>query len=284
MRKKNNFPYLMILPVVILFIIFIAYPIVYSIILSFQSMDAGTYNFVGFQNYIRILNDNTFWKALSNTMIILVIQVPIMLFLALILAVTLNNKFLKGKAIFRVGFYLPAVTSLVATALLFSVLMQKDGLFNSLLSGIGIPAVPWLSSPIWAKTSLIITMIWRWTGYNMVIYLAALQNISEELYEASSIDGATKVRQFFSITIPQLKPIILFTTIFSTIGTLQLFDEPYNLTQGGPANSTQTLGLYIYQTGFNYSDFGYAAALSYIVVILVVILSLIQTRLTKERK
>ncbi|MGX7133442.1 carbohydrate ABC transporter permease [Enterococcus songbeiensis] len=283
MFQNKKFPYLMIFPVVLLFLAFTLYPIIYSFILSFQSMVAGKYQFVGFNNYQKILGDKTFWLSLKNTLIILVVQVPIMLFLALILANALNSKLIKLKAIYRVGFYLPAVTSLVATSLLFSILLQKNGLINGLLAGINIEPIPWLSDAVWAKISIIITVTWRWTGYNMVIYLAALQNISEELYEAASIDGANKIRQFFSITVPQLRPVILFTTIFSTIGTLQLFDEPFNLTQGGPANATKTLGLYIYETGFNFSRFGYASALSYVVVMIVIVLSLIQSKLTKEK-
>jgi len=283
MYKNKKFPYLMLLPVILLFILFTLYPIIYSFYLSFHRQVAGEFEFIGLRNYARIMNDRTFWTSLQNTLMILLTQVPIMLFLALVLANMLNNKALKFKSLFRVGFYLPAVTSLVATSLLFSILLQDRGLINNLLSIINIEAIPWLSDSFWAKASIILALTWRWTGYNMVIYLASLQNISEELYEAASIDGAGKIRQFFSITIPQLKPVILFTTIFSTIGTLQLFDEPYNLTGGGPANSTITLGLYIYRTGFNYSNFGYASALSYVVVIIVVILSLIQMKLTEER-
>lgn len=207
-----------------------------------------------------------------------------MLFLALILAVLLHSSLLKWKAMFRVSFFLPAVTSLVAYSIIFSIMLMNDGLMNQLLEWIGISSIPWLSHPFWAKVSLILAMTWRWVGYNMVIYLAALQNISEDLYEAASIDGASKVRQFFSITIPQLKPVILFTAILSTIGTLQLFDEPYTLTKGGPSDETLTIGMYLYQTGFRYFDFGYASTIAYVIVVLIAILSFIQFKVSGDER
>lgn len=282
--KSTLTPYLFLAPALILFLIFTVYPIISSFILSFQTSVGGEYVFAGLDNYIRLLNDSTFYQALFNTFIILIIQVPIMIILALILAALLNSKLLKFKGFFRTGFFLPAVTSLVAYSILFSIIMMDKGILNQFLSLIGIDAIPWLNDPFWAKVSIIIAMTWRWTGYNMVIYLAAMQNISEETYEAASMDGAGKVRQFFSITIPQLKPIILFTSIISTIATLQLFDEPFNLTKGGPGDSTTTLGLMIYENGFQYYDFSYASAIAYVVVVIVVILSIIQSKVTGDGK
>ncbi|MBC1211813.1 carbohydrate ABC transporter permease [Listeria booriae] len=284
MSRSKTFPYVFILPSVLLFVVFILYPIISSFVLSFQTSNGGETSFAGLANYERLLHDEIFWKALKNTFIIFIFQVPIMLFLGLVLATVLNNKLLKWKGFFRVGFYLPAVTSLVAYSLLFSIMLQDSGLINNLLSYIGIGPIPWLSSASWSKVSIILAMIWRWTGYNMVIYLAALQNIPEDTYEAADMDGAGKIRQFFSITIPQLKPVILFTAILSTIGTLQLFDEPFNLTKGGPADSTMTLGLYIYQNGFKYFDFSYASAVAYVVVIIVAVLSFLQFKFTGADK
>ncbi|MBC1331807.1 carbohydrate ABC transporter permease [Listeria booriae] len=284
MSRSKTFPYVFILPSVLLFVVFILYPIISSFVLSFQTSNGGETSFAGLANYERLLHDEIFWKALKNTFIIFIFQVPIMLFLGLVLATVLNNKLLKWKGFFRVGFYLPAVTSLVAYSLLFSIMLQDSGLINNLLSYIGLGPIPWLSSASWSKVSIILAMIWRWTGYNMVIYLAALQNIPEDTYEAADMDGAGKIRQFFSITIPQLKPVILFTAILSTIGTLQLFDEPFNLTKGGPADSTMTLGLYIYQNGFKYFDFSYASAVAYVVVIIVAVLSFLQFKFTGADK
>ncbi|PHE53557.1 lactose ABC transporter permease, partial [Bacillus toyonensis] len=273
MKKNIAFPYFFIAPAVLLFAIFTVFPVISSFILSFQQSVDGEYVFSGLSNYMRLLGDEIFLKALKNTFLILIIQVPIMILLALILANALNNQMLKLKGFFRTSFFMPAVTSLVAYAVVFSIMLQDDGVFNNFLSLIGIDAIPWLSHPFWAKVSIILAMTWRWTGYNMVIFLAALQNVSEEIYEAASLDGAGKWQKFFYITVPQLKPVILFSMILSTIGTLQLFDEPLNLTKGGPADSTMTLGLYIYQNGFQYFDFGYASAIAYVVVILVAILS-----------
>lgn len=275
-------PYFFLAPALFLFMAFTVYPIIASFILSFQTLEAGSYVFVGLDNYIRLLNDSIFGKAVWNTIIILVVQVPIMLFLALILANALNSKLLKLRGFFRVGFFMPAVTSLVAYSILFSIMLQDTGIINQFLGYLGIGPINWLANSFWAKVSIIIAMTWRWTGYNMVIYLAAMQNISEELYEAAALDGASKMKQFLYITIPNLKPVILFTAIISTISTLQLFDEPYNLTNGGPADATMTLGLYIYNNGFKYFDFGYASAVAYVVVIIVAILSYFQLKVTGD--
>ncbi|GER67586.1 hypothetical protein BpJC4_20570 [Weizmannia acidilactici] len=223
MSRSKMIPYWFVAPAVILFLCFTIYPIISSLLLSFQKMDGGRYVFAGFANYIRLFHDSVFLKALYNTFIILIIQVPIMLILALILASALNSQLLKLRGFFRVGFFMPAVTSLVAYSILFSILLQDSGLINDFLGLFGIHKIPWLTDPFWAKVSIILALTWRWTGYNMVIYLAAMQNIPEELYEAASLDGAGRIRKFFNITVPQLKPVILFTAIISTISTLQLF-------------------------------------------------------------
>ncbi|KMM36888.1 carbohydrate ABC transporter permease [Guptibacillus hwajinpoensis] len=282
MNKAKTFPYFFAAPAILLFLAFTVYPIIASFVLSFQERVGGEYVFAGLKNYTRLWNDDIFWTAMQNTFIIFVVQVPIMIILAMVLANVLNNQLLKLKGFFRVSFFLPAVTSLVAYSILFSIMLQEEGIINTALSYIGITAIPWLSDPFWAKASIIIAMTWRWTGYNMVIFLAALQNIPEDLYEAASLDGANKFKQFFYITVPQLKPVILFAGILSTIGTLQLFDEPFNLTGGGPADSTMTLGLYIYQSGFEYFDFGYASAIAYAVVVMVGILSIIQFKIAGD--
>ncbi|WP_243387492.1 carbohydrate ABC transporter permease [Bacillus kexueae] len=284
MKTKKYVPYLFIAPAVLLFSVFMLYPIIYSFILSFQTNSGGEFTFVGLDNYIRLFEDEIFLKALKNTFILLIIQVPIMIFLAMLLATLLNSALLKMKGFFRVTFFLPAVTSLVAYAIIFSIMLMNDGVMNQFLNFLGLESVPWLSHPIWAKVSLIIAMTWRWVGYNMVIFLAGLQNISEEIYEAASIDGASKIRQFFSITVPQLKPVILFTVVLSTIGTLQLFDEPYTLTKGGPSDATLTIGMYLYQTGFRYFDFGYASTIAYVIVILIGILTYFQFKVTGDKE
>jgi len=163
-------------------------------------------------------------------------------------------------------------------------MLMNDGVINQVITAIGLDSIPWLSDPFWAKASLIIAMTWRWVGYNMVIFLAGLQNIPDELYEAASMDGAGKIRQFFSITIPNLKPVILFCVILSTIGTLQLFDEPFVLTKGGPSDATLTIGMYLYQTGFRFFDFGYASTIAYVIVILIAIMTYIQFKVTGDQE
>ncbi|MBS2968218.1 sugar ABC transporter permease [Metabacillus sp. KIGAM252] len=288
-HKKNwitpkNFPYILIAPTVILFCLFTVYPVISSFIMSFQKSDGAGMAFVGLENYVRLFRDPLFLTALKNTFFILIIQVPIQLFLALILAAALNSKLVKMKAFFRISYFMPAITALVAYSIVFMIMLDENyGIINYFLSLLGMEKVGWLTSTTWSKVALMIAITWRWTGYNMVIYLAGLQNVSESLYEAASIDGAGRIRQFFYITIPQLRPIILFTFVLSTIGTLQLFDEPFILTEGGPNNSTLTISLYLYQNGFKYFDFGYASAIAYVLVIMIAILSWIQMKVAGDQ-
>ncbi|MBD1382189.1 carbohydrate ABC transporter permease [Metabacillus arenae] len=288
--KKRKFlitpktaPYIFIGPAVLLFVAFTVYPIISSFLLSFQTKVGGVYTFSGFTNYTRLFNDPLFYKALGNTFMILLIQVPIMMFLAVVLAVFLNSSLLKMKGFYRVAFFTPAVTSLVAASIIFVLLLNKDyGLINFLLSQMGIEKIAWLEDSFWAMVSLIVVTTWRWTGYNMVIILAGLQNIPNSLYEAASIDGAGAIRKFFYITIPQLKPVLLFTFVLSTIGSFQLFDEPYNLTKSGPNNATLTITYYLYNQGFSYFDFGYASAIGYVIVLFIAVLSWIQFKVVRD--
>ncbi|ASF40828.1 MULTISPECIES: carbohydrate ABC transporter permease [Halobacillus] len=281
----KNVPYLFILPAVTFFLIFTVYPVISSLLLSFQKREGSGYVFAGLENYIRLFQDGLFYKALGNTFLILLIQVPIQLFLAVIIAVALNSQLVKMKSFFRIAFFMPAITALVASSIIFMIMLDENyGLINYLLSFVGVEPIAWLSDPFWAKVALMVAITWRWTGYNMVIFLAGLQNIPGSLYEAAEMDGASKLKQFFYITIPQLKPIFLFTFVLSTIGTLQLFDEPYILTEGGPNNSTLTITLYLYQNGFRYFDFGYASAIAYVLVLIIGVLSWAQMKWAGEDK
>lgn len=292
-KMQNRYGWFFISFAVILLLVFLLYPIIYSLYLSTTSTKGIIHKFVGINNYIRLFSDDMFKTALKNTFIFLVVQVPIMLLLALILASILNDKTIKFRGIFRTGIFLPAVTSLVAYTVLFKMMFSLDGFINTSLVSLHIVNQPiqWLSDPFWARVMVIIAMTWRWTGYNMIFYLSGLQNVPDELYEAAEIDGANKVQQFFYITVPMLKPIILFTTIMSTIGTLQLFDEPMNLSQGGvtaatcgPGNSLLTLSVYIYNLCFKYMpNFGYAAAVSYFIVIAVGVLTIIQFKVAGDK-
>lgn len=274
-----------IIPTLLIFI-FSFYPMIQSFILSFYSGKGLVTNFVGINNYIRLFSDPMFLQAVSNTFLYLIIQVPIMLILGLVIANLLNAPKLKGRSFYRTAIFLPCVTSLVAYSILFKSIFALDGVINNFLMFIHVIDEPiaWLLDPVWAKVVIIIAITWRWTGYNMIFYLASMQNIDSSVYEAAEIDGASKFQQFTKITIPLLKPIILLTTIMSTNGTLQLFDEAMNITNGGPGNSTMTISQYIYNLSFVYTpNFGYAATVSYAIVFMVAILAIIQFKLVGDK-
>ncbi|OLP46167.1 carbohydrate ABC transporter permease [Rhizobium oryziradicis] len=280
--------WLFVAPALGLISLFMLYPIARSLFLSLYSGRGMMMNFVGLGNIARLVNDPVFLTALTNTMTFFIIQVPIMLTLALLLAVSLNNPKLRYSGLFRTLIFLPCISSLVAYSILFKSMFAVDGVVNNTLIMIGVMEAPinWLTDPFWAKVLIIIAITWRWTGYNMIFYLAALQNIDRSVYEAARIDGVPPWRQFIHLTVPMLKPVILFTTITSTIGTLQLFDEVYSLTAGtgGPANATLTLSLYIYNLTFRFMpNFGYAATVSYVIVLMVALLSFVQFYAAKER-
>ncbi|WP_176083682.1 sugar ABC transporter permease [Martelella sp. HB161492] len=288
-RFYNVNGWLFVAPSLLLIGTFMIYPILRSLVLSFYSGRGMMMKFVGIGNIQRLVNDPVFLQALTNTLTFLIIQVPIMIMLALILANALNSPNLKFRGLFRTAIFLPCVSSLVAYSILFKSMFALDGIINSTLATLGIIDTPisWFTDPFWAKTLIILAITWRWTGYNMIFYLAALQNIDKSIYEAARIDGVPAWRRFLHLTIPMLKPVILFTTITSTIGTLQLFDEVYNLTggTGGPANATLTLSLYIYNLTFRFMpNFGYAATVSYVIVVIVALLSFLQFYAARERK
>ncbi|WP_214626637.1 carbohydrate ABC transporter permease [Paenibacillus agaridevorans] len=284
--KTNTISWSFVAIAIVMICLFYFYPMIQALIMSFQSGTGTNLDFVGIDNYKRLLSDSTFITALKNTFIYLIIQVPIMILLAMFISVLLNDRNLKLKGFFRTAIFLPAVTSLVAYSVIFKYLFGPDGLINTMLLKLHVVNAPieWITDPFWAKITIIIAITWRWTGYNMIFYLSALQNIDSSIYEAARIDGASAFRQFRSITVPLLKPIILFTSITSTIGTLQLFDEVMNITKGGPGNATMTLSQYIYNLSFKYTpDFGYAATVSYAIVILIVIFSVLQFKLAGDK-
>jgi lactose/L-arabinose transport system permease protein len=277
--------WLFVAPALVLLGIFMIYPIVWSLWMSFQTGRGMNFTFGGAANIQRLFQDTVFLRALGNTMILLVVQVPIMIILALLFAVALNDPKLKARGFFRTAIFLPCVTSLVAYAVLFKSMFGAEGVINAGLGLIGIGPIPWLTDPFWAKVLIVLAITWRWTGYNMIFYLAALQNVDRSIYEAARIDGVPPWARFWYLTLPMLKPVILFTTVISTIGTLQLFDEPYNITQGGPADATLTLSYYIYNLTFKFMpSFGYSATVSWVIVVLVGILSFAQFVIARERK
>lgn len=283
-QKRNLTGWAFLLPAALLIFVFCFYPMVQALILSFQKGTGSAVQPAGFANYVRILKDATFQQCLFNTIFYFVIQVPIMLILALILAQLLNSPNIKGKGIYRTMIFLPCATSLVSYSMIFKSLFANDGLVNRVLSTVGIPTVDWFQNAWAARWVIVIALVWRWTGYNMVFYLAGLQNIDYSIYEAARIDGASPLQQFIHLTIPLLKPTILLTAIMSTSGTLQLFDESVNLTAGGPGKATMTLTHYIYNISFvETPKFNYAAALSVFILVVVAVLSAIQMKVGDKR-
>ena len=283
-KKHNLIGWAFLLPASILIFVFCFYPMFQAILLSFKKGMGAAQTWTGLSNYARILKDKTFRQCLFNTVFYFIIQVPIMLILALILAQLLNDTRIRFKGLFRTMIFLPCATSLVSYSMIFKSLFADDGFVNMVLTHIGMSPVAWFQNTWAARAVIIIALVWRWTGYNMVFYLAGLQNIDQSVYEASRIDGATATQKFFKITIPLLKPTILLTAIMSTSGTLQLFDESVNLTAGGPGKSTMTLAHYIFNISFvETPKFNYAAALSVFILVSVAILSAIQMKVGDSR-
>lgn len=286
-RRDQINGWVFIAPALVLLGLFMIYPIVWSLWMSLQTGRGMNFSFGGFANIVRLTQDGVFLRALSNTMIFLAIQVPIMIVLALLFAVALNDPQLRFRGLFRTAIFLPCITSLIAYSTIFKSMFATDGVINQALLAlhlIGSP-IPWLSDPFWAKVLIILAITWRWTGYNMIFYLAALQNIDRSIYEVSRIDGVPAWARFWHITVPMLKPVILFTTVMSTIGTLQLFDEVQNITQGGPSDSTLTLSMYIYNLTFKFMpSFGYSATVSWVIVLIVGVLSFLQFLVARDRR
>jgi lactose/L-arabinose transport system permease protein len=280
-KKYSIWGWIFVAPASLLIFVMSFYPMIQAFILSLQTGRGNNLKITGLRNYIRLLEDEQFRTAVGNVFIYLIIQVPIMLFMALILASILNGQRLAFKGFFRTLVFLPCATGLVAGAIIFKSFFSVDGLVNMVLMRTGITAerVEWLTRPNLAKGIIILVITWRWTGYNTIFYMAALQTIEKSIYEAARIDGASAIQQFFRITLPLLRPVILLTTIMSTNGTLQLFDEVRSMTNGGPGIATLTISQYIYNLCFVYSpQFGYAAAVSYVILVMVAVLSFIQLK------
>ena len=283
-KKHNLTGWAFLLPATLLIGWMSFYPMIRAFILSLQTGMGVNLSFNGFANYARILKDPTFKQTLFNTFFYLIVQVPIMLVLALMFASMLNNKDLRFKGLFRTCIFLPCATSLVSYAMIFRSLFANDGFINMVLRSLGMSPIMWFGNAWTARAVIIIALVWRWTGYNMVFYLSGLQNIEYSVYEAAKIDGANGWKTFWKITVPLLKPTIIMTFIMSINGTLQLFDESVNLTKGGPANSTITMSHYIYNTCFiNVPNFGYAAAMSFIIFIMVAVLAFINLKVGDTR-
>jgi multiple sugar transport system permease protein len=276
-------------PFVILFGVFLAFPILASFALSFTSFGLrdlqnpiGT-NFVGLDNYADVIADSKFWRSLFNTAYFVVVGVPVTLALGLLIANALNRGVTRFRTAFRVGYYLPVITSIVAIAVVWRFVLNPDaGLLNMLLAGIGIRGPAWLGDPNFAMPSIIAMAVWRNLGFAMVVFLAGLQAIPAELYEAGSIDGAGRWQSFRYITIPMLRPTILFMVVITTIGYLQLFEEPFVMTAGGPLDRTLSVTMYMYQQAFRFFQQGYASAIAYILFVIVAIVAFLQFKFLRS--
>lgn len=287
--KQRAAGWMYLAPATILIFIMSFWPIIQAVITSFKTGSSANMQWANplTYNYTRMFQDAVFKRSIRNTFLYLIIEVPIMLVLAILLAQLLNNKHLKFKGLFRTCVFLPCATSLVSYALIFKSLFATQGLINTILVKLGILEnnFNFLGTGWSAKIIIIVALIWRWTGYNMVFFLAGLQNIEYSVYEAAKIDGASGWKTFWSITVPLLRPTIVMTAIMSINGTLQLFDESVNLTKGGPANATITMSHYIYNGSFGegVANFGYASAMSVIVFIMVAILAFINLKVGDKR-
>lgn len=280
-------PYVFISPFYILFLIFGLFPIIFSGILAFSKWDGiGEMEYVGLENFQRLIQDGDFWGAVSNTLIIWVLSTVPMLLMALVLAFTLNLKFIKHKETFKALFFLPNVTSVVAISILFGLAFSSQtGLVNAVLEMLGIESINFMRDPFWVKIVIAFIGTWQYLGYNMIIYFTGLQKIPKDYYEAAIIDGATTFQIFRLITIPLLKPIILFTVLMSTIGGLQVFAEAQILVPTNPTaeGGALTIVYYLYQTAFGQNVYGYGAAIAWGLVIIILLISLLNWYLTTHR-
>lgn len=292
-RKRNaaeaRAGLLLALPFVVLFTVFTLWPVLQSMFMSFTDTritDIRTpfaVNFVGFDNYAKALADPTFRRAALNTGVFVIVGVPLTIVAGLAAAVALDKGITKFRSVFRMGFYTPVITSIVAVAVVWRFLLQPDsGLVNTVLGWVGIDGPHWLGDTRTSLLSLIIMAVWRNFGTGMIIFLAGLQAVPWQLHEAAALDGASSWQRFWHITLPVLRPTMLFVMVTTTIGYLQFFEEPFVMTQGGPLNSTLSASMYTYQQ-FGFGNYGVAGAMAYLTFLVIVIVTIVQFRLTREK-
>lgn len=293
---KNNWmkklmPYTFIFPALLLLILFSIIPIIISLVISFTNLDItglgnwGAVKFIGLSNFINLFHDSLFLQAVDNTLFYVVIGVPAVIALSLAIAIMINfgqNRFFK---LMRLVFYTPSITNTVAVAVVWTFMYNPStGLINNILNQIGLGSVGWLTDQNVAKIALIILAVWKAIGLNMLIFLAALQGIPKDFYEAAELDGASWWQQTIHITIPSLKFSIFFVSVTTLIGWFQFFDEPFVMTKGGPLGSTNSVALFVYQNGFQQSNFGYAASASFVMFAAIILATLIQFKLQNKQQ
>jgi multiple sugar transport system permease protein len=280
--------WILAIPFTLLFAAFTVWPVVQSLFMSFtdtKQRDLRTpfsVNFIGLDNYVRALSDPVFQKAAANTAYFVLVGVPLTLAVALLAAVALDKGITRLRSVYRLGFYTPVITSIVAVAVVWRFILQPDsGLLNTVLSWVGIQGPNWLGDAAWSMPSLIMMAVWRNFGTGMIIFLAGLQGVPYSLQEAAAIDGANGWQRFWSITFPLLRPTLLFVSVTTVVGYLQFFEEPFVMTSGGPLNSTISLSMYTYNQ-FGYGNYGLAAAMSYLIFVVIAVVTAIQFRLLRE--
>lgn len=266
--------YIFISPFFISFAVLGLWPLLFSLYLSFVKWDGLTpRTFVGLENFRTLLGDRAFWEAIRNTIYLFLIYVPPMLLLGFLLAVALNGPITKFRGFFRAAAFLPCVTPIVVIAIVFKIFCTYDtGLFNWLLTSVGLPKIGWTQSPLWTRVSIALLLVWRWTGYNMVFMLAGLQGIPSDVYEAAKIDGASRSQTLWRITLPLMRSTFVFCTIMSLLGTVYMFEEILLVDANG---SARNIGVLLFNNSFGYFKFGYASAMAYVVALIVFILTLL---------
>ena len=293
-RRRRGHPgegraaWILAIPFTLLFLTFPAWPVLQSLFMRFtatRQKDLRTpfaVDFIGVQNYARALSDPVFQKAAANTAYFVLAGVPLTLAVALVAAVALDKGITRLRSIYRLGFYTPVITSIVAVAVVWRFILQPDsGLANTVLGWFGIQGPNWLGEVQWAMPSLILMAVWRNFGTGMIIFLAGLQGVPASLQEAAAIDGANAWQRFWNITFPLLRPTLLFVSVTTAIGYLQFFEEPFVMTSGGPLNSTISLSMYTYNQ-FGYGNYGLAAAMSYLIFVVIAVVTALQFRLLRE--
>ena len=287
--RRENAAWAFVAPALVALGLFFFLPVVAALVLSFTDFDIYSLadirnlRFVGFDNYIALLKTPLFWKALGNTLYFVVLGVPLSIALSLGAALLINAPLARFKGLFRTLYFAPVVTTLVAVAVIWRYLLHtKYGLINWALGGIGIPPVDWLGDPNWAMPAIVLFAVWKNFGYNMIILLAGLQTIPEELYEAAKIDGAGGWAQFRHITLPALAPVMLVVSILTMAGYFQLFAEPYVMTQGGPVESTVSVLYFMFEQGFKWWNLGFATSVAFVLFLILFAITLVQLRLSRR--
>jgi multiple sugar transport system permease protein len=289
LERRTAVAWFFLAPALVSIALFFVVPVVSAFALSFTDFDIyalgnlSMARFVGFENYLTVFQTPLFWTSLANTLYFVLVGGPLSVAASLAVALLVNSKLAKFKPLFRTVYFLPVVTSLVAVAIVWRYLYHPaHGMLNHMLSWFGVSPVDWLGNPATAMPAIILLAVWKNFGYNMLIFIAGLQNIPDELYEASHIDGAGVWRQFVDVTVPLLAPTTVFVVIITAIGYFQLFAEPYVMTEGGPMNATMSVVMMMYEQGFRWWNMGYSAAIAFVLFIMVLIFSAIQVAVQRR--